>query len=88
MQDKPWGHPQGPRQPGCSGTCLYGSLQGNPDYLCEASVRIWEFCSHPLDLRIVRAEGGAMRIEELAHQRWQGEKIAEERFYYDPSQMK
>jgi SnoaL-like domain len=36
----------------------------------------------------VRAEGGAMRIEELAHQRWQGEKIAEERFYYDPSQMK
>jgi len=29
-----------------------------------------------------------MRIEELAHQRWQGEKIAEERFYFDPSQMK
>jgi ketosteroid isomerase-like protein len=36
----------------------------------------------------VRAEGSVMRIEELAHQRWQGEKIAEERFYFDPSQMK
>jgi ketosteroid isomerase-like protein len=36
----------------------------------------------------VRAEGSIMRIEELARQRWQGEKIAEERFYFDPSQMK
>jgi len=35
-----------------------------------------------------RADGSVMRMEELAHQRWQGEKIAEERFYYDPSQMK
>ena len=36
----------------------------------------------------VRADGGVMRMEELAHQRWQGEKIAEERFYYDPGQLK
>lgn len=36
----------------------------------------------------VRANGSVMRIEELAHQRWQGEKIVEERFYYDPGQMK
>jgi hypothetical protein len=35
----------------------------------------------------VRADGGVMRIEELAHQRWAGNKIAEERFYYDPKQM-
>src|ERR1700679_1259014 len=35
----------------------------------------------------VRADGSVMRIEELAHQRWKGEKIAEERFYYDPAQM-
>jgi hypothetical protein len=35
----------------------------------------------------VRAEGSVIRIEELAHQRWQGEKITEERFYFDPSQM-
>jgi hypothetical protein len=25
-----------------------------------------------------------MRIDELAHQRWEGEKIVEERFFYDP----
>jgi ketosteroid isomerase-like protein len=36
----------------------------------------------------VKDDGGVMRIEELAHQRWEGEKIAEERFYYDPAQMK
>jgi hypothetical protein len=32
-------------------------------------------------------EGGAMRIEELAWQRWEGEKIAQETFFYDPAQM-
>jgi ketosteroid isomerase-like protein len=36
----------------------------------------------------VRPDGGIMRMEELAHQRWQGEKVAEERFYFDPGQMK
>jgi ketosteroid isomerase-like protein len=35
----------------------------------------------------VKNDGGVVRIEELAHQRWDGEKIAEERFYYDPAQM-
>jgi hypothetical protein len=35
----------------------------------------------------VRADGGVVRIEELAHQRWDGNKMAEERFYYDPAQM-
>lgn len=32
--------------------------------------------------------GGRRRLEELAYQRWQGEHIAEERFYYDPAQMR
>ena len=36
----------------------------------------------------VRPDDTVMRIEELAHQRWQGEKVAEERFYFDPGQMK
>ena len=36
----------------------------------------------------VRADRSVMRMEELAHQRWQAEKIAEERFYYDPGQLK
>ncbi|WP_395060164.1 nuclear transport factor 2 family protein [Polaromonas sp.] len=31
-----------------------------------------------------RHSGTTMRIDELAHQRWEGEKIVEERFFYDP----
>lgn len=31
-----------------------------------------------------RHSGKTMRIDELAHQRWEGEKIVEERFFYDP----
>ncbi len=31
--------------------------------------------------------GHAMRIEELAYQRWEGERIAEEQFFYDPKQL-
>ena len=34
----------------------------------------------------VREDGAVMRMEELAHQRWEGDKMAEERFYYDPAQ--
>ena len=33
------------------------------------------------------ADGRTMRIEELAWQRWEGEKIAQETFFYDPVQM-
>jgi len=36
----------------------------------------------------VRADGTSWTMDELAYQRWDGEKIAEERFYYDPSQRK
>jgi ketosteroid isomerase-like protein len=35
-----------------------------------------------------RADGGKMRMDELAYQRWEGNKIAEERFYYDPKQLR
>jgi ketosteroid isomerase-like protein len=31
-----------------------------------------------------RLSGKMMRIDELAHQRWEGDKIVEERFFYDP----
>jgi len=34
----------------------------------------------------VREDGAVMRMEELAHQRWDENKMAEERFYYDPAQ--
>jgi hypothetical protein len=31
-------------------------------------------------------DGTVTEIEELAYQRWQGERIAEETFFYDPAQ--
>ena len=33
-------------------------------------------------------DGKATVLDELAYQRWRGEKIVEERFYYDPAQMR
>ena len=32
-------------------------------------------------------DGSVTEMEELAYQRWEGERIAEERFFYDPAQM-
>jgi hypothetical protein len=32
-------------------------------------------------------DGSATRMEELAYQRWEGERISEEQFFYDPSQL-
>ncbi len=32
-------------------------------------------------------DGSASRIEELAYQRWEGEKVAQEQFFYDPKQF-
>lgn len=33
-------------------------------------------------------DGTQSRLEELAYQRWQGEQIAQEQFFYDPAQFK
>ena len=35
-----------------------------------------------------RLDGARFRMDELAHQRWRGERIVEERFYYDPAQLR
>ena len=32
------------------------------------------------------ADDSVTRMEELAYQRWEGEKVAEETFFYDPAQ--
>ena len=32
-------------------------------------------------------DGKATRMEELAYQRWDGERIVEEQFFYDPAQL-
>lgn len=33
-------------------------------------------------------DGSTTRMEEIAYQVWDGELIAQERFFYDPSQMR
>ena len=33
-------------------------------------------------------DGTSTRMEELAYQRWEGERIAEEVFFYDPGQLR
>jgi hypothetical protein len=40
----------------------------------------WSFVFMPPD-------GPARTLEEVAWQRWQGERIVEEKFFYDPKQM-
>lgn len=40
------------------------------------------------NFEFVRQDGKRFRMEELALQRWQGERIAEERFFYDPEQRR
>jgi SnoaL-like protein len=40
----------------------------------------WEFRFEWLD-------GTVTEMEELAYQRWEGERIAEEKFFYDPAQL-
>ena len=32
--------------------------------------------------------GKTVRFEELAHQRWEGELMVEEKFFYDPAQFR
>ncbi len=32
-------------------------------------------------------DGARTRIDELAYQRWEGDQIAEEKFFYDPRQI-
>ena len=34
-----------------------------------------------------RPDGTRFRMDELALQRWRGDRVAEERFYYDPAQL-
>jgi SnoaL-like protein len=36
--------------------------------------------------RFVWQDDSVMQVEELAYQRWEGERIAEETFFYDPAQ--
>jgi len=33
-------------------------------------------------------DGRSLRLDELAYQRWEGERVAEEKFFYDPAQFR
>jgi ketosteroid isomerase-like protein len=35
-----------------------------------------------------RPDGNSVRLDEIAYQRWEGERIVEEKFFYDPAQLK
>ena len=50
-------------------------------YFVQGSVAVvrWIF-------RFEWLNGSTTQMEELAYQRWDGEKIAEEQFFYDPAQ--
>jgi len=39
------------------------------------------------NFRFEYPNGTYMEMEELAYQRWEGERIAEEQFFYDPIQL-
>ena len=59
-------------------------------------------CTHPVDFFAIegdrvaihwvfdftRLDGKCLTIDEFAYQRWEGEKVVEERFFYDPAQMR
>jgi hypothetical protein len=42
--------------------------------------------SHVANERRVLAHGTVTHMEELAYQRWEGDRLAEETFFYDPAQ--
>lgn len=47
----------------------------------DRAVIRWQF-------EFVPANGPARRMDELAYQLWNGDRIVEERFFYDPAQMR
>ena len=37
--------------------------------------------------KVESLEGAKTRMDELAYQRWEGDQVVEEKFYYDPAQV-
>jgi hypothetical protein len=55
---------------------------GRPIFLDgDRAVIRWQF-------EFVPASGPTRKMDELAYQLWSGDKIVEERFFYDPAQMR
>jgi hypothetical protein len=75
------------------------ALLANERKVLEGTQAVTSTCVGPVfvsgDLVVIRwlfhfegTTGKVARIEELAYQRWQGEQIVEEQFFYDPAQMR
>jgi len=75
-----------------------GDLMANERRVLAKAKTVTSACIRPVfvngDRVVIRwvfrfdwLDGTVTRIEELAYQRWEGERIAEERFFYDPAQL-
>jgi hypothetical protein len=73
-------------------------LVANERQVLSRAESVQSTCVRPVfvrgDLVVIRwvfqfnwKKGGSTRMEELAYQRWDGERVAEEQFFYDPSQF-
>lgn len=60
-------------------TSVHSAIEGTPFVNGDRVVIRWIFT-------FVFPDGNGFTMDELAYQRWDGELIAEERFYYDPAQ--
>jgi ketosteroid isomerase-like protein len=58
---------------------IHSALEGPVFVHGDHVVIRWHF-------RFEMNDGSSFAMDELAYQRWDGELIAEERFYYDPAQ--
>ena len=75
-----------------------GDLMANERRVLAKAKTVTSACIRPVfvngDRVVIRwvfrfewLDGTVTRIEELAYQRWEGERIAEETFFYDPAQL-
>jgi ketosteroid isomerase-like protein len=73
-------------------------LVANERAVLARSKSVRSKCVHPVfvngDYVVVRwifefefKDGSHIRMEELAYQRWEGERIVQEKFFYDPRQL-
>jgi len=74
------------------------SLADNERRVLAKALSVKSTCVRPVfvsgDLVVIRwifefewRDGTRTRMEELAYQRWSGERVVEETFFYDPAQL-
>ncbi len=75
-----------------------GTLIANEQRALARALSVRSTCVRPVFLNgdrvVIRwifeftyKDGSSIRLEELAYQRWDGDRIAEEQFFYDPRQF-